>query len=126
MAMSEGFGIQSLDIDLDSSVKSITRTAAMCLSGSIANGIVIAQNPNPRVRIFNNRIEFGKCNNPDLIGISGNVYPCFYVEYGNLVYRYNTTWKCSFFGKQLDYKGMFAPSVPDDYTIFNLIYPRFQ
>lgn len=53
--MSEGFGIQSLDIDLDSSVKSITRTAAMCLSGSIANGIVIAQNPNPRVRIFNNR-----------------------------------------------------------------------
>ena len=43
--------IQSLSIQLDSSVKSITKVAAMCFSGIIANGIVLAQNENPHIKI---------------------------------------------------------------------------
>ena len=37
--MDNGFFLNSLNIQLDSSVKSITKVAAMCLSGSIENGI---------------------------------------------------------------------------------------
>lgn len=93
--------IQSLNIQLDSSVKSITKVAAMCLSGAIANGIVIAQNENPNIKIFKNKIEFGKCFNPEFYGLSGNIFPNFFLEYGNLIYYYNDSYKCSTFSKEL-------------------------
>lgn len=120
-----GTYVQSINIQLDSSVKSITKVAAMCLSGAIANGIMLTQNPNPNIIIFKNKIEFGKCYNPDLQGVSGNVFPCFYIEYENLVYYFNSGYKFSIFGKRLDYAGIFAPSVPDNPKIFDLIYPKF-
>lgn len=97
----------------------------MCLSGAIANGVVLAQNLEPKIKIFKNKIEFGKCFNPELQGVSGNVFPCFYVEYGNLVYYFNSGYKYSSWGKKLDYTGMFAPTEPDNPQIFDLIYPKF-
>ena len=65
--MDEGFYIQSIDIKLDETVRSLTKIAAMYLSGSIANGIVLAQNENPNIKIYKNKIEFGKCYNPEFI-----------------------------------------------------------
>lgn len=62
--MNNGFYLQTINIQLDSSVKSITKVAAMCLSGAIANGIVLAQNENPNIKICKDRIEFGKCYTP--------------------------------------------------------------
>lgn len=123
--MENGILLESIDIRLDSSVHSVTKVAAMCLSGSIANGIVIAQNPNPVITIFKNKIEFGKCLNPDLMGINGAIATNFFIEFGKLVYYYDSAYKISFWNKTLDYKGMFAPSVPDDVKIFNMIYPKF-
>ena len=58
-------------------------------------------------------------------GVSGNIFPNFFLEFGNLVYYFNDSYKCSIFNKQLDYKGAFAPTVPDNEQIFNMIYPRF-
>lgn len=131
--MNEGFYIDSLDILLDSSVKHITSVAAMCLSGSIENGIVLAQNKNPKIKIYKNKIEFGKCYNPILQGFSGCIYhhipyfgPNFYIEFDNLVYYYDTAYKYSLLSKKLDYKGIFAPSVPDNAAIYNMIYPKFS
>lgn len=121
----DGTFIQSVDIQLDSSVKSITEVAAMCLSGAIANGIVLARNMNPKVTIFKNKVEFGKCYNIEFEGVSGNVYPCFYIEYGNLVYYFNSGYKYSSWWKKLDYVGIFAPTEPDNPLIFNLTYPKF-
>lgn len=122
----DGFYIQSIDIQLDLSVKSISKVAAMYLSGSIANGIVLAKNENPNIKIFKNKIEFGKCYNPEYQGVNGNIFPNFYIEFGNLVYYYDDGFKCSLWNKELDYKGLFAPIEPDNIYIFNLIYPRFN
>ena len=130
--MSGGFYLNSINIQLDSSVKSITEVAAMCLSGSIENGILIAQNENPSIKIFKDKIEFGKCYNPMLQGFSGCIYPYipyfgpnFYVEFGNLIYYYDTAYKFSTWSKKLDYQGLLAPSVPDNVDFFNMIYPKF-
>ena len=123
--MNEGFYLNSIDIQLDSSVKSITEVAAMCLSGAIENGIIISQNTDPSIRICKDRIEFGKCFNPDLYGMAGNIMTNYYLEYGNLVYRFDSAYKHSFLTNKLDYKGIFAPSVPDNEEIFDMIYPRF-
>lgn len=124
--MNEGFYIQSIDIQLDTSVKSLTKVAAMCLSGAIANGIVLAQNKNPSIKIYKNKIEFGRCYNPELMELSGNIMTNYFLEFGNLIYYYNDTFKCSFWDKKLDYQGFFAPTEPDNIYIFNLIYPKFS
>ena len=58
-------------------------------------------------------------------GVTGNIFPNFFLEFGNLVYYFNDAYKCSLFNKQLDYKGAFPPTVPDNEHIFNMIYPRF-
>ena len=125
----EGFYIDlsALRIKLDSSVKHISRTACMALSGSIENGLLLSANPDAEIVIFNNRIEFGKCLHPELAGMSGrlNFIPNFYKEYGNIVYRFGTNLKCSLLGKTIDYAGSFAPTTPDNNDIFQLIYPRF-
>ena len=123
--MDNGFFLNSLNIQLDSSVKSITKVAAMCLSGSIENGIFIAQNRNPNIVIYKNRIEFGKCYNPQFQGYSGTIMPNFFLEFGNLVYYFDRAYKHSFLSKKLDYQGIFAPSIPDNEEIFNMIYPKF-
>ena len=120
-----GFCIQSINIQLDLSVKSISKIAAMCLSGSIANGIVLAQNENPNIKIFKNKIEFGECYNAEYYGISGKIFPNYYIEYGNLIYYYDDSFKCSLLDKKLDYKGFFAVTEPDNIYIFNLIYPKY-
>lgn len=123
--MDDLFHIYSLDIQLDSSVHSMTKVAAMGLSGEIQNGIYLSKNPNPRIKICKNRIEFGKCHNPNLQNVTGNVFQNYYVEFGNLIYYFNTMYKCSFLRKQIDYVGHFPPSTPDNEAIFNMIYPKF-
>ena len=77
--MDEGFYIQSIDIKLDETVRSLTKIAAMYLSGSIANGIVLAQNENPNIKIYKNKIEFGKCYNPEFLGFSGNIMTNYFM-----------------------------------------------
>ena len=89
------------------------------------HGIVLADNPTPYIKIGKDKIDFGKSYNPDLIEMSGLIFPNFYKEYGNIVYRYGSNLKCSFWNKTLDYVGLMPPSVPDNIQLYNLIYPRF-
>lgn len=113
----------SVNIHLDSSVKSITRTAAYHLSSAIQNGMLISNNND--ITIYKNRIDFGKCTNPNFQGKTGMVAPNFYIEYGNVMYYFGNNLKCGWLHKQLDYCGEFPPTSPDNESIFNLIYPRF-
>ncbi len=112
-----------INIRLDSSVKSISRTAAYHLSSVISNGMMLSQNS--EIIIYKDHIDFGRCMNPEFQGTSGNIAPNFYMEYGNVIYRFSSNLKCSLFSKQLDYVGKMAPTFPDNSEIFNLIYPRF-
>ena len=113
----------NVNIYLDSSVKSITHAAACHLSGAIQNGMLISNNNN--VTIYKNRIEFGKCNNPSFQNQKGMVAPNFYIEYGDVVYRFGSNLKCGWLSKQIDYVGTMTPTIPDNEEIFKLIYPRF-
>ena len=99
-------------IELDASVRHITSAACMHLSSILENGIVLADNPTPYIKIGKDKIDFG-------------IFPNFYKEYGNIVYRYGSNLKCSFWNKTLDYVGLMPPSVPDNIQLYNLIYPRF-
>ena len=112
-------------IELDASVRHITSAACMHLSGILENGIVLADNPTPYIKIGKDKIDFGKSYNLDLMEMSGLIFPNFYKEYGNIVYRYGSNLKCSFWNKTLDYVGLMPPSVPDNIQLYNLIYPRF-
>lgn len=112
-----------INIRLDCSVKSISRTAAYHLSSVIANGIMLSQNS--EIIIYKDHIDFGRCMNPEFQGTSGNIAPNFYMEYGNVIYRFGSNLKCSWFSKQFEYVGCMAPTFPDNSEIFNLIYPRF-
>lgn len=116
--------MSSLNIRLDSSVKSISRTAAYHLSSIIALGIMMAQNDDV-ILIYKNRIDFGGCNNPEIHGMVGNIAYNFYMEYGNVIYRFGSNLKCGWFSKKIDYVGTEAPTHPDNPQIFSLIYPRF-
>lgn len=114
----------SAKIQLHSSVNSITRVAAYHLSGSIENGLKLA-NSN-QATIYNDHIDFGKCNNPIYKGQrSGNIAPNFFVEFGKVVYRFGGNLKCGMLNKQIDFCGFLPPTCPDNESIFNLIYPRF-
>ena len=115
--------MSNINIRLDSSVKSITHTAACHLSSVIAIGIALSQNNN--VIIYNDRVDFGKCINPEIQGVSGNIASNYYMEYGNIIYRFGSNIKCGWLRKQLDYVGIMAPTSPDNFEVFNLIYPRF-
>ena len=119
--------LNALRINLDSSVKHISRTACMALSGSLENGLLLTANPDANIIIYNNRIEFGRCLRSELAGISGrlDIIPNFYMEYGNIVYRFGPNLKCSFWSKTIEYTGMLAPTTPDNYDLFQLIYPKF-
>ena len=112
-------------IELDASVRHITSAACMHLSSILENGIVLADNPTPYIKIGKDKIDFGKSYNPDLMEMSGLIFPNFYKEYGNIVYRYGSNLKCSFWNKTLDYVRLMPPSVPDNIQLYNLIYPRF-
>lgn len=113
----------AINIELDDSVKSISHSAACHLSSIIANGITLSQNS--KITIYKNRIEFGCCNNPKYQGVSGNIAPNFYIEYGNVVYYFGPNLKCGWLSKRIDYAGSLTPTVPDNKEIFELIYPRF-
>lgn len=115
--------MRNINVRLDNSVKSISRTAAYHLSSVITNGIMLSQNND--VIIYKDRIDFGRCINPEIQGMSGNIAPNFYMEYGNIIYRFGSNLKCGRFSKQIDYVGTMAPTSPDNPEIFNLIYPRF-
>ncbi|MBQ6726699.1 MAG: hypothetical protein IJQ89_08995 [Bacteroidales bacterium] len=119
--------LNALRITLDSSVKHISKTACMALSGSIENGLLLSRNPDATIVIYNDRIDFGKCLEPELATVSGRLgfIPNFFKEYGNIVYRFGSNLKCSFFGKTIDYTGMFPPTSPDNYDIYQLLYPKF-
>ena len=112
-----------INIRLDSSVKSISRTAAYHLSSVISNGMMLSQNS--EIIIYKDHIDFGRCMNPEFQGTSGNIAPNFYMEYGNVIYRFGSNLKCGWLSKQIDYVGTMAPTSPDNYEIFKLIYPRF-
>lgn len=114
----------NIKIRLDSSVKSISHSAACHLSSVIANGLMMAQNAS--AIIYNDHIDFGQCHNPNLKGASGLIAPNFYMEYGNVVYRYGSNLKCGWLRKKIDYVGIMAPTTPDNSEIFNLIYPCFS
>ena len=114
-----------INIKLDCSVKSISRTAAYHLSSIIANGIMLSQNNN--VIIYKDHIDFGRCNNIEYQGITGNIFSNFYMEYGSVIYRFGSNLKCGWLNKQIDYSGTVKiPTSPDNPEIFNLIYPRFS
>lgn len=113
-----------INVRLDSSVKSISRTAAYHLSSVIAMGIMLSQN-NDVIIIYKNHIDFGRCNNPDIQEEPGNIAYNFYMEYGNIIYRFGPNLKCGWFSKQIDYVGTHIPTFPDNLQIFNLFYPRF-
>lgn len=115
----------NINIELDSSVKHISQVAAMALSGSIQNGIVLVGNDSNKIVIYKDRIDFGKTYNSEFEGISGNIAPNFYLEYGKVIYYFGSNIKCSFFSKTIEYKGLFPPTVPDNRELYNLIYPRF-
>ena len=117
--------INQITISLDPSVKHITKVACMAISGAIENGLVLTQNPSAHIVIYKDRIDFGHCYNAELSVMSGLIFPNFYKEYGNIIYRYGNNLKCSFFGKELDYVGAFPPSDPDNIPLYNLIYPKF-
>lgn len=112
-----------INVRLDSSVKSISRTAAYHLSSVIANGMMMSQNND--VIIYKDHIDFGRCNHSKYKYMVGNFAPNFYMEYGNVIYRFGSNLKCGWFRKQIDYVGTMAPTSPDNPEIFNLIYPRF-
>lgn len=114
----------NINIRLDDSVKSISRTAACHISSVIANGIILSQNND--VVIYKDRVDFGKCNNPECQGMSGNILTNYYIEYGNVIYRFGSNLKCGWFNKRIEYVGNMTPSSPDNPEIFNLIYPRFS
>ena len=69
-------------IELDASVRHITSAACMHLSSILENGIVLADNPTPYIKIGKDKIDFGKSYNPDLMEMSGLIFPNFYKEYG--------------------------------------------
>ena len=120
----------NIKIKLDSSVKHITKVACMALSGCIENGLVLTNNFTAEIIIYKDRIDFGKCLRPELSNASGllspilPMFPNFYKEYQNIIYRYANNYGFSSLTKTLDYVGVFAPVVPDNEVIFNLIYPR--
>lgn len=80
-----------INIKLDSSVKSISHTAAYHLSSVIAEGIMLSQNNN--VVIYKDHIDFGKCKNPEYKGITGNIFSNFYMEYGCAIHRFGSNLK---------------------------------
>lgn len=120
--------LNDISIVLDSSVRHISRVAAMALSGTIENGLFLANNPKPRITIFKDRIDFGQCMNPELASISGLIFPNFYKEYGTIVYRFGSNFKCSLLSKTIEYVGedFLAPTCPDNPQLFPLIYPKFE
>lgn len=116
----------NIQIRLDSSVRHITRTACMAISGYIENGLIFSGTDCNAITIYKNRIDFGKSVNSDLSNVHGHFYVNFYREYGNIVYRFGSNFKWSFFSKTIDYCGIFAPEAPDNELFFNMIYPKFS
>lgn len=117
---------ENIHIQLSSNVKHITEVACMTLSGAIENGIILSGNAFPFITIYKDRIDFGKSQNAELEGMVGFLgLPNFYMEYGSILYRFDSGYSYSVWSKKLDYTGLFAPIEPDNIQIFNLLYPKF-
>ena len=123
--LSKPFPVESLSIQLDKTVNSITKAAAMALSGYIANGIILSQNSSPIITIYKDRIEFSKNSNNQDYSQKICLIPNYYVESGILIYKFKTI-KFLAYNRQLDYDGIFAPKKPDNVYIYNAIYPEFS
>ena len=118
--------LNNIQIRLDSSVKHISKIACMTLSGAIEDELDLAYIAFPIITIYKDRIDFGKCLNSDLEGMVGFLgIPNFYMEYGNVIYRFDSGYSYSIWSKKIDYSGIFAPTVPDNVQLFNLIYPQY-
>ena len=118
--------IQNIGITLDSSVKHITNVACMALSGTLENGILLTANPKAKIVIYKDKIDFGQCLNLELKPYSGFLFPNFYKEYGNIVYRFGSNLKYNILKKTLDYVGIMAPTTPDNEHLYKLIYPKYK
>lgn len=118
--------INKITIRLDSSVRHITKTACMALSGNLVNGLLLVGKDSTTITIYKDKIDFGKTEDPCLQSVFGHIYTNFYKEYDHIVYRFGSNFKCSLFTKTIDYVGILAPTVPDDPVLFNLIYPKFS
>ncbi len=110
--------LDKITINLDSSVKHITKVACMALSGTLENGLLLTANPSATIVIYKDRIDFGQCINPELNSVSGLIFPNFYKEYGKIIYRFGSNLKCSFFGNTIDYVGSLAPTSPDNELLY--------
>lgn len=118
--------LNNISIVLDASVKHISKTACMALSGVLENGMVLSNNQIVKITIYKDKIDFGLCKNPELSSVSGLIFTNYYKEYGNIVYRFGSNFKCSFFSKTIEYVGAFAPTKPDNQQIYSLLYPKFM
>ena len=118
--------LNDITIILDSSVKHISKTASMALSGILENGMVLSNNPVVKITIYKDRIDFGQCLNSELSSVSGLIFYNFYKEYGNIVYRYASNLRCSILSKTIEYVGVFPPTKPDNQQIYELLYPKFM
>ena len=98
----------------------------MAISGYIENGLIFTGTDTNVITIYKDRIDFGKSVNPDLANIYGNFFVNFYREYGNIIYRFCSNFKWSFFSKTIDYCGIMAPEVPDNELFFKMMYPKFS
>lgn len=97
----------------------------MAISGSLENGLILVGTDSNLITIYKDRIDFGRCMNAELSAYSGHILWNFYKEYGNIIYRFGPNLKCSFFSKTIDYIGIVPPTCPDNYDLYNLIYPKF-
>lgn len=117
--------LSNIKIVLDPGVKHISKVACMAISGSLENGLLMVGTDSNVITIYKDRIDFGKCLNSDLEAYSGHIFGNYYKEYGNIIYRFGANLKCSLFTKTIDYKGIMAPTEPDNQALYSLIYPKF-
>ena len=118
--------LNNISIVLDASVKHISKTACMALSGVLENGMLLSNNQIVKITIYKDKIDFGLCKNPELSSVSGLIFTNYYKEYGNIVYRFGSNFKCSIFSKTIEYVGVFPPTKPDNQQIYELLYPKFM
>lgn len=118
--------LNEIKIVMDPGVRHISKTACMAISGAIENGLILSGTSKNVITIYKDRIDFGKSITPELENVYGFIIVNFYREYGNIVYRFGSNLKCSFFSKTIEYKGVFPPEEPDNIQLFNLIYPKFS
>lgn len=113
-----------MNIKLGTLVNGITKEACFHLSGIIQNGLLFVGNPYSEIVIKRNEIDFGITRRSEFYGINGMFMPQWYYENGHIKYKYGSNIGCSLTGK-ISYKGVFAPTEPDNREVFTEIYRKF-